>query len=68
MEHKRNGIFIESAGKLARKIAEFNNRYDNDYVTLYQEFRIPKRTGGYRIPTHPYEPLKKFTKRSVKFS
>ena len=55
------------ANKLARKIAEFNNRYDNNYVTLYQEFRIPKRTGGYRILHAPYEPLKSLQREVLSF-
>lgn len=59
--------YIQRAGKLARKIAEFNNKYDNDYTALYQEFRIPKRTGGYRILHAPYGPLKSLQREVLNF-
>lgn len=55
------------AGKLVRKIAEFNHKHGDEYDTLYQEFRIPKRTGGYRILHAPHEPLKSLQREVLSF-
>ena len=55
------------ASKLIRKIVEFNNKYGDDYNTMYQEFRIPKRTGGYRVLHAPLEPLKSLQREVLSF-
>lgn len=59
--------YTQRAGRLLRKITEFNNKYGDDYNTLYQEFRIPKRTGGYRILHAPHEPLKNLQREVLNF-
>lgn len=64
-----NAIFIfrNRAHALARKIVAFNDRYDDNYDALYQEFRIPKRTGGYRVLHAPLEPLKSLQREVLNF-
>ena len=55
--NENSNSYINLLGKIdlysmKRAIVEFNNRYENlrkrDRATLYNSFKIPKRTGGYR--------------------